>query len=613
MGAPQPAGPRWGYLQQLSPTPAAAGESLWAGMDTTVGGRTLSRMRGATERERNLAQYQSQVEQVRAQARVLDPRALVDALAPLVRLLQQPGTASAPVDPLGTRFLLQNELRDAQAALTLAAGLVLDATLDRARVVPGGTVEMTVSLWNGGDRAVTVGALEPRLPEGWTAASTDSVPLAAELAAGSVALRRYRVSIPAAAAPSEPYFLRQPRDGDLYRWGGDWQVNARAFEPPPFRAAARVTVAGTELPLEREATFREVDPRQGELRRPVMVVPQVSVLLEPITSILPLGGAARTLRFRARLTAEGAAPVSGRLELGLPAGWRGGPLGEAITLAPGQPRDVELTLTPPAGVAAGTFPVSASFVTAGGQRYARGIEWVDYPHVRPRVLYHEARSSVSAFEVRVPRVRVGYITGAGEAGPALLEQIGITPSVLTADSLAGANLDAYDVIVTGIRAYEVRRDLGASNPRLLEYVRRGGTLVVQYNKYELVTGHFTPFPLTIASPHDRVTDETSPVRVLEPAHRLFNYPNRITAADWNGWVQERGLYFAHTWDPQYTPLLELADPGEAPLRGGLLIARYGQGTYVYTGLAFFRELPEGVPGAWRLFANLLALGEKSGR
>ena len=183
--------------------------------------------------------------------------------------------------------------------------------------------------------------------------------------------------------------------------------------------------------------------------------------------------------------------------------------------------------------------------------------------------------------------------------------------MLTADSLAGADLSKYDVIVTGIRAYEVRHDLGAANPRLLEYVRNGGTLIVQYNKYELVEGHFTPFPITLANPHDRVTDEASPVRVLDPASPVFTTPNRITDADWGGWVQERGLYFAHTWAPEYTPLLELTDPGEPPMRGALLLAKYGRGTYVYTGLAFNRQLPEGVPGAWRLFANLLALGSKT--
>jgi hypothetical protein len=166
------------------------------------------------------------------------------------------------------------------------------------------------------------------------------------------------------------------------------------------------------------------------------------------------------------------------------------------------------------------------------------------------------------------------------------------------------------VIVAGSRVYEVRQDVMAHNQRLLDYVARGGTLIVQYNKYEIVEGNFTPFPITMDRPHGRVSDEDAPMRILDPAHAVFTTPNRITDADFEGWVQERGLYFAETWDPAYTPLLESNDPGEPPLRGGLLVARHGRGTYVYTGLAFFRQFPEGVPGAYRLFANLLALGAK---
>jgi hypothetical protein len=203
---------------------------------------------------------------------------------------------------------------------------------------------------------------------------------------------------------------------------------------------------------------------------------------------------------------------------------------------------------------------------------------------------------------------VAYVAGAGEEGPGVLGQLGIVPDLLDAEALATRDLSRYDVVVAGSRAYEVRPDLAAHNARLLEYVRRGGTLIVQYNKYELVEGGFTPYPITMGRPHDRVTDEAAPVRMLEPAHPVFTWPNRITERDFQGWIQERGLYFARTWDPRYTPLLETGDPGEAPLRGGLLVAPYGEGTYVYTGLAFFRQLPEGVPGAWRLFANLLALG-----
>ena len=597
MGAPEPAGPRWGYLMRLVPATSGAESSIWSGVDTTLAGR-----------DPRFAEYDRAVDEARGAASVLDPGAMVDRLAAAVRSL----SAAVAASDAATRFVAANELEDARKALALAAGVDVDAVADAARIVPGQEFGLELSVWNGGTRAITVDGLEPVLPAGWTATRADSAS-SGEVDGGAVLRRRYRVRVPEDASPTEAYFLRQPRDGDLYRWPGDWSVQGRPFEPAPVRAMARVRVAGAELPIEREATYRDVDKRQGELRRPVLVVPAVSVLLEPETSILPTTGAARPLRFRVRLAAAGARPVTGQWRLALPAGWRGEPAVGEVTLAPGEPRDVEVAVTAPAGVRPASFPVSASFV-AGGRTYTRGLQLVDYPHVRARPIYHDAASTIRAFDVRVPAgLRVAYVTGAGEEGPGILEQLGITPAVLTADSLAGANLSRYDVIVTGIRAYEVRPDLGASNPRLLEYVRNGGTLIVQYNKYEMVEGHFNPFPLTIANPHDRVTDETAPVRVLDPPSPVFTTPNRIGEADWQGWVQERGLYFAHTWAPEYTPLLEMNDPGEAPMRGSLLIAKVGRGTYVYTGLAFNRQLPEGVPGAWRLFANLLALGAKPGR
>ena len=598
MGRPELAGPRYGYLRRVVPAPTGRERSMWEGIDTTL-----------TQRSAALAPYDRAVAEARLAANVLHPDALVDPLAAAVRALPSM-SADAPGARHALRLAADAERQQAEQALALAAGLELDAIADDERIVPGQELGVEVTLWNGGSRPVTVTALEPVLPEGWTATAGDPAPQG-EVAPGALVRRRYRVRVPADAPPTIPYFLRQPRDGDLYRWPADWTVDGRPFEPAPVRASALVRVANAEVPMEREATFRAVDLRQGELRRPILVVPAVSVALEPQTSILPTGGAPRPLRYRVRLQGQAPRPVSGTLRVTVPQGWRAEPDGTRLTLAPGEPHALEVTVTPPVGVQASAIPVSAAFVTDAGERFTRGLQLIDYPHVRARPLYHDASSTVRAFDVRVPAgLRVAYVEGAGEEGPGILGQLGITPSVLTADSLAGADLSRYDVIVTGIRAYEVRPDLGANNARLLEYVRGGGTLIVQYNKYELVQGHFTPFPITMANPHDRVTDEAAPVRVLDPASPVFTTPNRISDADWRGWVQERGLYFAHTWDPAYTPLLEMNDPGEAPMRGSLLIARYGQGTYVYTGLAFFRQLPEGVPGAWRLFANLLALGAK---
>jgi hypothetical protein len=241
------------------------------------------------------------------------------------------------------------------------------------------------------------------------------------------------------------------------------------------------------------------------------------------------------------------------------------------------------------------------------------LEIIDYPHIRPRALSRPSISEIRAARVALPPLsRVGYVRGAADRMPEALLAVGLPLELLGPDSLARADLSRYDAIVIGSRAYETDPALVANNGRLLEYGRQGGLLIVQYQQYPFVDGGFAPFPLRIARPHDRVTDENAPVTPLDPANPLLHYPNEIGPADWRGWVQERGLYFAHDWDSTYMPIIETHDPNSPELKGGLLVAPLGRGTYVYTGLGFFRQLPAGVPGAYRLFFNLLGL-QRGGR
>jgi len=237
------------------------------------------------------------------------------------------------------------------------------------------------------------------------------------------------------------------------------------------------------------------------------------------------------------------------------------------------------------------------------------VTTIDYPHLRARFLVDSAVASVRVAPLVLPALdRVGYVRGASDRVPEALRAVGIPITLLEDEALRRADLDAFDVIVIGSRAYEINSALVETNGRLLEYARRGGLVVVQYQQYQFVRGGYAPYPLDIAFPHDRVTDETAPPTLLEPSHRVFHRPNEIGTADWDEWVQERGLYFPHTWDSRYDAPLALADPGDEPRAGGLLIAPVGKGAYVLTSLSFFRQLPAGVPGAFRLFANILALG-----
>lgn len=617
MGRAEPAGPQRVRLQRLD---APNDEALFAGVDTSLVQRARSAKAPAAAL-REIEAYDDAAREARERYNPLRPGDLVPllsrALGHLDRAEHHLGdrTDSATA---ALRFHISQERDDVRRALGLAAGVVVDAVASAERIVPGQTFTLELSVWNGGTMPLAVRSLEPVLPAGWTAEPRDPLP-GDPLPAGEMRTRTFAVTVPEDAPATEPYYLRAPRDGDLYRWPDDPTLRGLPFEPREVRAHVLVALDGTPLPIEVEATYRHVTSTEGESRRPVRVVPTASVMLEPGVAVLPLGDAsakasrdamARDLAFRVRVEAAAPEGVRGTLRLTLPDGWRAEPATVSVALtAPGESREVAFRVTPPAGVGAGEYAVGAVLETEDGKHYARGAEVVDYPHIHPRARYRDAAATVRALDVRVPTgLRVAYVPGAGDLVPEALVQLGLEPDLVDPAAIASTDLDAYDVVVLGIRAYEHRPELAANNRALLEYVERGGTLIVQYNQYRYSRGGLAPYPLDIARPHDRVTDETAPVRLLDPDHPALSWPNRITSADFEGWVQERGLYFPRTWDERYTPLLEMSDPGEPGLRGGLLVAKYGKGTYVYTGLAFFRQLPAGVPGAYRLFANLLALG-----
>jgi hypothetical protein len=386
------------------------------------------------------------------------------------------------------------------------------------------------------------------------------------------------------------------------------------FQPRPVRAVAEIQYGipyETPIRVERDAHFVTVDKSIGELRQPLLVVPPVAVTTQPRIAVIPAGDNA-TRSYTVTVTSAAATAISGTLRLAAPAGWAVEPATAPLTLQRrGHALATRFAVTPPPG-ATGEALLQAHFDTDRGT-FHRGYSIIDYPHTGPHALYSDATVRVASFPVSIAAdLRIGYIEGAGDDGALALRQLGATVDLLDAAALAGADLSGYDAIVAGIRAYEVRADLIAHNQRLLDYARRGGTVIIQYNKYELVEdGGFMPFPATMARPHGRVTDHQAPVTLLAPDHPLLSGPNRITAADFDGWVQERGLYFLHSFDDRYSPLLAMADPGEQPLHGGLVAARLGEGWYVYTGLALFRQLPEAVPGAYRLLANLVSLGRSA--
>jgi len=512
-------------------------------------------------------------------------------------------TSAAPLTGQGIESADQR--RHAEDAAAIRAGLVVDAATADGRLAPGQRVPVRITVWNGGSRPAEAD-FALIAPAGWEVAPCAAPH--ATIAPGTVATCVMNVGVPEDVAISTPYFLRAPRDGAMYRWGGERSDWGEPFEPPPLQARAALTPeGGPSIVQTREVVHRYRNQAVGEVRRPLLVVPRVDVKVDPAAKVWPTGVRAAQA-FTVTLQHGAAGPTAGTVQLELPAGWP--PVAaQRFRLTREEEREtLVFQVRPPDAMAPGLHEVRAVALDSAGRRYATGLATVDYPHIRPRALAHPAVSSVHAAPIALPAVaHVGYIRGAADRVPEALLGIGMPVDLLDGVALERGNLALYDVIIVGSRAYETEPALLENNARLLDYVRAGGRMVVQYQQGAFFNGNFAPAPLTVGQQHDRVTDENAPVTILHPEQPLFARPNRLGASDWTGWVQERGLYFARTWDKSYLPVLEMSDPGEPPLRGGLLVSSLGKGTYVYTGLSFFRQLPAGVPGAYRLFLNLLDL------
>ncbi len=561
------------------------GDGLFAGVDTVLHGR---------------ARYVALLDSARVRLNPSRPAAIVPLL---VRALRELGRGTVGETDAEQRESLEH-------ALAAAAGVAIDGFVDDGIVIPGERLEVEATVWNAGAGGVTLDGIDVTAPPGWKVERLDAA--TSPVPQGALATRRFAVTVAPDAPRSQPYFLRHPLAGGLYDWTGtpaDWR--GLPFEPSLVEMAARLTIAGQPVTLCREVVYRYRDQGIGEVRRPIVVTQPFDVAVTPDLVVWPIDGAAGGPRhFTITVTNRARGPAATQVVVTPPSGWAAAPAESLSFQREDEAKSLTVTVALPPGARPGVYALQAAAVTAG-ERKEGALAVIDYPHIRPRPVAHASTAELRAARIALPAVtRVGYVRGASDRVPEALQAVGVPLELLGPDTLARGDLSRYDAIVIGSRAYEVDAALVASNGRLLDYARTGGLVIVQYQQYPFVNGNFAPYRLSIARPHDRVTDETAPVTERDAAHRVFHVPNEIGPDDWAGWVQERGLYFAHDWDAAYTPLLETHDPGEPPLFGGLLVAAVGQGTYVYTGLSFFRQLPAGVPGAYRLFANLLALGKR---
>ena len=605
----------FGALQALGPRPTAlallqsnsamgANGSIFSGIDTTLSARATS-ARESSSVVKALQRYDSLVTLAQQRLSPYSTSTIVPLLS--AALAQLDATAARAVD---VRAAVAAKKSDVQHAIMQAAGIVVDAVTSVESIVPGQEFALDVSVWNASPQPLEIVNVTPDLPASWQLQRMDSASDA--LAAGALVTRRYRVRPPPDAALSQPYFLAAPRIGDSYPWPTSRGVTAMPFDSPAVRVSVVLDHAGVRLHDQRPATRRIVDQRQGELRRAVHVVPAFVLKPAPTTALVTLAAIASqatAVDVAVEVRSNG---KSGHVTVApqLPTGWRAVPAQAPVTIdSTGEPRSVKFALAPPHGVAAGSYSVRFVATDASGRTYDLVQHVVDYPHIVNHVYFEPAQVKVTVLDARFARgMRVGYVVGMDAPVPPVLEQLGLVVDQLDEKALATGDLSRYDAIVVGSRAYEVRRDLVAHNGRILDYGRRGGNVVVMYQQYEFVQGNYAPYALTISRPHDRVTDENAPVRLLAPDAAALNKPNRITQSDFADWVQERALYMPRTWAPEYKPLLEMTDFNEEPRQSAILTAALGKGYYTYTAIPFFRQVPAAVPGALRLFINLLSLG-----
>ncbi len=550
-------------------------------------GKTLRRVEEGFRETDPAASVPGLVEAWTAIGRLQDTAAEALPSSPSKKSESPYSSSSSIPDPL-----LSAKRAEVAEAIRACLGLWTEAVAADPSAAPGTDVKVATMILNRSAFPATL--------EGVTVTHA-----AAPLAGGALTANEPRrgtatLVLPADEAVTQPYWLRAPAGKGLYAVA-DATLVGRPENAPPLTARFAVSVAGATIPFETPVVFRRTDPVKGEVYRPFEIVPPVTATFGE--KVYAFGsGAGKAVRI---MLVAGAANVSGTLRLKTPAGFAVSPAETPFVLAAkGEEKSLSFTVTPPAGQASGTLTAEA---TVGGRTESRGLAHVDYPHIPLQTLFPSAEARVLRIDVKAPRLPVGYVMGSGDAGPDALRQMGYSVTLLSDDELETGDLSRYSAIVAGIRAYNTRPRLKQAEQRLLAYAEKGGTVVVQYNTTgELVTDELGPYPFKLS--RDRVTVEEAPVTFTQPGHPLLTFPNRLSAADFDGWVQERGLYFAGTWDPRYETPVATHDPGESDKRGGLLFARVGKGAYVYTGYAFFRQLPAGVPGAYRFFVNLVSAG-----
>jgi len=500
------------------------------------------------------------------------------------------------------QFWKQLKLQEVNDLLLAVTGTYLEVTADDYAYVPGDSIELSLEAINRSYADIALSSIEIQ-PFAFKPTITE------KLYNNKPVEKSWQLKLPDDLAYTQPYWLEQDGTLGMYRVD-DQRLIGKPENDPPLYADVTLTFLSeqyqnsetnqvqTRLPV----VFKRNDPVDGETYRPLAIQPRVMVNLGS-SALFFSNNDPKTISAR---VIAGSDKIKGTLSMEVPDGWRSEPATIHISLDnKGEEKLVDFSIYPPGKASQGEVkPV----FSVNGKSYSKGRAVIDYDHIPAQILFPQSTARIARLDIETRGNLIGYIMGAGDDMPASLEQISYDVELLEKDDVVAGQLAKYDAVIVGIRAFNTVDWLSYKNQELFDYAQQGGTVIVQYNtSYRMITSEVAPYDLQMS--RDRVTVEEAEVRILAPDHPVINEPNKITQKDFEGWVQERGLYFPNAWSDEFTPILSSNDPGESPKNGGLLVAKHGQGYYIYTGYSWFRELPAGVPGAYRLFANLISIGK----
>lgn len=590
------------------------------GIDTSIPG--IFRLLGSAPPEgvpALLSEVQGRVQDSMAAYSVRNPSAVVPFLVQGLGLIREAIRLSEGHDE--ALFLLAIKERQFQDAINTALGLQVRAVAippdsgsptspfsqpaTMGVVIPGQEFQVDVSLVNPSRLPIRTERVALEGQGDW---SVDGDPQSGKsLDSGESLATTFAVTTPPDAAPARRYFRRESIHESRYRVR-DPRYQHLAGREPALAAAVDYSVGGQSVRASAVAYRREANLPYGFEFRELKVAPAIAVNVSPRNLIVPLGSARNRVSIEVELVNNRVGGSQGELVLELPEGWRAQPSSQAFEFSQADARrNFAFSVAIPQ-LRAGTYDLQV-VAKAEGREYREGYQVIRHRDYDIRYVYQDSVTRITGVDVKIARgLKVGYVMGVGDEVPSGIEQMGADVTLLGTDELATGSLDAYGTIVVGTRAYAVRQDLINYNQRLLDYARAGGNLVVLYQTQEFVPGKWAAFPADLPRRAEEVSEEDAPVRILASDHAVFQGPNRISLADFDGWVEQRGSKFFSAWDDAYVPMIETQDQGQAPQRGGWLTARYGRGHYTYFAYAVHRQVPYSVPGAYRIFANLLSLG-----